>query len=144
MLLATTINLSILFYMSGHEQEWMCFIVLHLGWYDLAPYTAPNRSQTYFDKVTIGILALHYVTNHPSEKQLGVKKPTSTLALRQYDPRIGPGQNLPPGVGMRSPVQTMVSTGSRHDREEIITAPDRIFISTTYEVLCFPLIIQVR
>lgn len=26
MLLATTINLSILFYMSGHEEEWMCFM----------------------------------------------------------------------------------------------------------------------
>lgn len=26
MLLATTINLSILFHMSGHEQEWMCFM----------------------------------------------------------------------------------------------------------------------
>lgn len=28
----------------------------------------------------------------------------------------------------------MVSTGSQQDRDEIITAPDRIFISTTYEV----------
>lgn len=26
MLLATTINLAILFYMSGHEEEWMCFM----------------------------------------------------------------------------------------------------------------------
>lgn len=58
----------------------------------------------------MGVLALHYMTIHPSEKQLGVKEPASTL--RQYDPwgpRIDAGQNPHPLVGMRSPVQRMAN-----------------------------------
>ncbi|KAK5046823.1 hypothetical protein LTR84_007177 [Exophiala bonariae] len=143
MLLATTINLSILFYMSGREQEWMCFMFCTLDGMNIYPSPFPNETMLMMRKVTIGILALHYVTNHPSEKQLGMKN--SCSALRHYDPwspQNAGRQEFPSSAGMRGPVRTMVSTGSQHDREEIITAPDRIFISTTYEVFFFALGIQ--
>jgi hypothetical protein len=75
------------------------------------------------------------VTNHPAEKQLGVKVPP--LGLRYHHPsniRAGTPHEFPTSGGVKSPIQTLVSAGSQHDREEIITAPDRIFVSTTYEV----------
>lgn len=75
------------------------------------------------------------MTNHPAEKELGVKVPP--LSLRYHNPSntraISPHE-FPASAAIKSPIQTMVSAGSQHDREDIITAPDRIFVSTTYEV----------
>ena len=79
-------------------------------------------------KVTVGILALHYVTNHPAEKHLGVKE-------------------LPAGEGdpFAAECETTITSGrtrvwaSDWDNDEtIITAPNRIFVSTSYEVGIVP------
>lgn len=49
MLLATTINLSILFYMSGREQEWMCFMFCTLDGmnFDLDPLVDENYAYNW-------------------------------------------------------------------------------------------------
>jgi len=114
MLLATTVNLAILFHMSGHEEEWMCFMFCTLD-------------------VTVGILALHYVTNHPAEKELGVKAPPAN----QRNPStssVFPGTTYQASVNSDRTGQTRVWASDQYGDEEVIAAPDRIFVSTSFEL----------
>jgi hypothetical protein len=131
MLLATTINLAILFHMSGREEEWMCFMFCTLdGRYC---YLGRFNTMLILHEVTVGIVALHYVTNHPAEKQLGVKElpfshrnpnTSNTYCGTEYGTSIYPNRTA----------QARVWTGDWYNDEEVITAPDRIFVSTSYEV----------
>jgi len=111
MLLATTVNLVILFYMSGHEEEWMCFMFCTLD-------------------VTVGILALHYVTNHPAEKHLGVKElPASNRYPNAWNAYRGTECET-----STDSARTRVWASDWDNDDTAITAPDRIFVSRSYEL----------
>jgi hypothetical protein len=84
-------------------------------------------------KVTVGILALHYVTNHPAEKELGVKAPPAD----QRNPStssVFPGTTYQASVNSDRTGQTRVWASDQYGDEEVIAAPDRIFVSTSFEV----------
>ena len=85
-----------------------------------------------FHEVTVGIVALHYVTNHPAEKQLGVKE----LSFSSRVPNIY-GTEFETSVNSDRTAQARVWANDRDDDEDVITAPDRIFVSKSFEVGTF-------
>jgi hypothetical protein len=78
----------------------------------------------------VGILALHYVTNHPAEEHLGVKElPASGRhpnALNVYR-----GTECETSINS---AQTRVWASDWDSDDTVITTPNRIFVSTSYEV----------
>jgi hypothetical protein len=82
--------------------------------------------------VTVGILALHYVTNDPTEKQLGMKQP---------DSRKGPqpistvqSHRLSSNVAPQATTETQVCAGDHDADQGVITVPNRILVRKTYDV----------
>jgi len=85
--------------------------------------------------VTVGILALHYVTSDPLEKQLGMK---------QFDYRIGPrpsstvqgrtSPKLSSHVAPQTGAETHGYTGDDEANPGVLSVPNRIFVRKTYDV----------
>jgi hypothetical protein len=78
--------------------------------------------------VTVGILALHYVTSDPTEKQLGMKQPDSPKEPRPISTvQSRTGHKLPSNV-------TQVCVGDHDADQDVITVPNRILVRKTYDV----------
>jgi hypothetical protein len=81
--------------------------------------------------VTVGILALHYVTSDPTEKQLGMKQPDSPKGPRPTSTiQSQTGHKLPSNVI----TVTQVCAGDRDTDQDVITVPNRISVRKTYDV----------
>ena len=84
--------------------------------------------------MTVGILALHYVTSDPIEKQLG---------MNQLDFRKGPrpistvqsptGHKLPSNVAVQATTEPLCA-GDHDANQDAISVPNRIFVRKTYDV----------
>ena len=85
--------------------------------------------------MTVGILALHYVTSDPVEKQLGMK---------QFDSRKGPrpsstvqgrtSPKLSSHVAPQTGAETQVYAADDEANPGVISVPNRIFVRKTYDV----------
>jgi hypothetical protein len=85
--------------------------------------------------VTVGILALHYVTSDPTEKQLGMKQPDSRKESRPVS--TVPWRTsymLPSDIAPRATTETQVCAGDHDVDQDIITVPNRISVRKTYDV----------
>jgi len=96
---------------------------------------APSQHQLIDNAVTVGILALHYVTNDPTEKQLGAKQP-------QFNSRLAAVPSVHSRAGGKSSATIVPKTttdakiwaGDQDGGHEAVAAPDRIFVRTSCEV----------
>jgi len=106
--------------------------------------------------VTVGILALHYVTSDPTEKQLGMKQPVQSRPVSTVQSRpvstvqsrpistvqsrpistvqSRTGHNLPFNVAPQATTETRVCAGDHDADQDVITFPNRISVRRTYDV----------
>jgi hypothetical protein len=85
--------------------------------------------------VTVGILALHYVTSDPTENQLGMKQPDSRKGSRPTSTvHSRASYMLPSSVAPRATTETRVCAGDHDADQDVITVPNRISVRKTYDV----------
>jgi hypothetical protein len=84
--------------------------------------------------VTVGILALHYVTSDPTEKQLGMKQPDSPKESRPISIVSRTGHRLSSNVAPQATTETRVCAGDHDADQDVITVPNRISVRKTYDV----------
>jgi hypothetical protein len=85
--------------------------------------------------VTVGILALHYVTSDPTEKQLGMKQPESRRGSRPVSTVQSPtGHRLSFNVAPQATTEVRVCAGDYDADQDVITVPNRISVRKTYDV----------
>jgi hypothetical protein len=85
--------------------------------------------------VTVGILALHYVTSDPIAKQLGMNglssrkgpQPIATLQSRT-------SPTLPSNASPRATMEAQACADDHDVPQDGITVPNRIFVRKTYDV----------
>ena len=85
--------------------------------------------------MTVGILALHYVTSDPTEKQLGMKQPDSRKEPRPVSTvQWRTSYMLPSDVAPQATTETQVCAGDYDADHDVITVPNRISVRKTYDV----------
>ena len=85
--------------------------------------------------MTVGILALHYVTSDPTEKQLGMKQFDSRTTPQPISPlQSRTGQVLPSYTAPQGATETQVCAGDHDGDQDVITVPNTIFVRKTYDV----------
>jgi hypothetical protein len=95
----------------------------------------PSQHQLIDNAVTVGILALHYVTNDPTEKQLGMKQAqfnSKPVAISSVHSRAGGKSSAT--IVPKITTDTKIWASDEDGDHETVTAPDRIFVRTSYEV----------
>jgi hypothetical protein len=84
--------------------------------------------------VTVGILALHYVTSDPTEKQLGMKQPDSPNGPRPTSTASRTSPGLPSYGAPQATTEIHVCAGDHDSDQDVITIPNRILVRKTYDV----------
>jgi len=119
MLLATIINLAILFHMRGREQYWMCFMFCTMD-------------------VAVGIVTLHWITSDPSEMDLGRSEkpiPSKRYSHVSRVSRLSQSHaHMPADSASLAEVtsQTTFDTRAWADDRAIVTVPNKILVTTSY------------
>ena len=80
--------------------------------------------------MTVGILALHYVTSEPIEKQLGFRKGPRPISTAQSPI----GHKLPSNVAAQATTEPQMCAGDHDANQDVISVPNRIFVRKTYDV----------
>jgi len=114
MLLATIINLAILFHMRGREQYWMCFMFCTMD-------------------VAVGIVTLHWITSDPSEMDLGRSQGEKQSQSKRYSHVSRLSQVAADSASLAEVTsQTTFDTRAWADDRGIVTVPNKILVTTSY------------
>jgi hypothetical protein len=135
MLLATILNLAILFHMRGREQYWMCFMFCTMDGEDFHACIPENpilKDLTCL--VAVGIVTLHWITSDPTEMRLGRSESEKRVNPSRYSSGPPPRalHALADSVSLADVTSPATcDTRAWADEGDTCVVPNKILVTTT-------------